>query len=298
MTLGLDLSGGGARAVIVNEQAQVLARCEQAAGTGAVAVAATAAVRRVLAAAGVPVRHVGVALAHPGDAVPADLDTALRELLPDATGVNVLPAGLASAIAEQWCGAARGLQTVIAFSAGEHVTAGLVLDGRPWRGAHDLAACVGWLSINPVEREDYRRLGGLEAEVSAAGMVRRLVWRIKSGDQSSVAQQVGGDLARITPEHVFHGARSGDGVCISVIRDTAKYVGMALSNLAAILDPEAIVLGGVIATSGDVLLESIRLECSRRLGPAQAERLRIVLSPLGADAAAIGAARAPEGSHR
>ena len=80
-------------------------------------------------------------------------------------------------------------------------------------------------------------------------------------------------------------------MCVSVIKDTAKYIGMALSNLAAILDPEAIVLGGMIATSGDLLLESIRLECSRRLGPAQAERMRIVLSPLGSDAAAIGAAR-------
>ena len=57
------------------------------------------------------------------------------------------------------------------------------------------------------------------------------------------------------------------------------------------LDPEVIVLGGMIATSGDMLLEAIRLECARRLGPAQAEHLRIVLSPLGHDAAAIGAAR-------
>lgn len=57
------------------------------------------------------------------------------------------------------------------------------------------------------------------------------------------------------------------------------------------LDPEAIVLGGVIATSGDVLLESIRSGCGRGLRPAQADRLRIVLSRLGADAAAIGAAR-------
>jgi glucokinase len=295
MTLGLDLSGGCARAVIVNDQAQVLARCEQAAGAGSATVAAAAAVRRVLAAGGVPVRHVGVALPHPGDAAPPELDAALGEVLPGVPRATTLPAGLASAIAEQWCGAARDLRTVVAFAAGEHVTAGVVLDGRPWRGAHDLAASVGWLSINPVEREDYRRLGGLEAEVSAAGIVRRLVWRIKSGDHSSVAQQVAGDLARITAEHVFHGARNGDGVCISVIRDTAKYIGMALSNLAAVLDPDAIVLGGMIATSGDVLLESIRLECSRRLGPAQADRLRIVLSPLGADAAAIGAARVTEG---
>jgi predicted NBD/HSP70 family sugar kinase len=65
----------------------------------------------------------------------------------------------------------------------------------------------------------------------------------------------------------------------------------SVSNLATILDPDAIVLGGVLADSGDMMLDSIRMECSRRLSPAQAERVRIVLSALGSDAVAIGAAR-------
>ncbi|MBA3269227.1 MAG: ROK family protein, partial [Acidobacteria bacterium] len=115
---------------------------------------------------------------------------------------------------------------------------------------------------------------------------------IKSGDRSGVVEQVGGELSRITADHVFNAARSGDGVCVSVVRDTAKYVGMAVSNLATVLDPECVVLAGTLASAGDMMLDSIRLECSRRLRPAQSERLRIVLSELGADAAAIGAARA------
>ena len=82
------------------------------------------------------------------------------------------------------------------------------------------------------------------------GIVRRLVWRIKSGDRSSGVEQAGGDLNRISAEKVFQGARAGDGVSISVIRDTAKYIGMAVSNLATMFDPDAIVLGGMIAASG------------------------------------------------
>ena len=87
-------------------------------------------------------------------------------------------------------------------------------------------------------------------------------------------------------------ARNGDGVCSSVIRDAAKYVGMAVANLATILDPEAVVLGGMLASTSDLMLDPIRVECSRRLQPAQADRVRIVLSTLGSDAVAIGAARA------
>lgn len=291
MTLGLDLSDGSARAVIVNEHAQVLARGEHPVAGHPPAAAAVSAVRRAVAGAGVAVERAAVAVPQPGDVVAPELDAALRDLLPGVPAAAGVPSGVATVVAEQWCGAARGLSTVVALSAGEHVTCGIILDGQPWTGSHGMAGSVGWLSLNPVEREDYRRLGGLEAEVSAPGIVRRIVWRIKSGDTSVVAQRHDGNLSRITADDVFQGARGGDGLCVSVIRDTAKYIGMALSNLAATLDPQAMVLGGVIASCGDVMLESIRLECGRRLRQAQAERLRIVLSPLGPDAAAIGAAR-------
>jgi glucokinase len=150
---------------------------------------------------------------------------------------------------------------------------------------------VGWLALNPVEREDYRRLGGLEAEVAAAGIVRRFVWRIKSGDQSQVADQVKGDFSKIAAADILQGARAGDGVSISVVRDTAKYIGMAVANLVTMFDPDVIVLGGIIASSGDLMLEAIRTETSRRLMPEQDRQLRIELSTLGDDAVAIGAAR-------
>ncbi len=253
--------------------------------------------RRVVSGAGVPVSAMAVALPQSGEAVPADVATTLAGAVPGASAPLAIAAGTAAAIAEHWCGAARGLGNVITCAIGEHVTAGLILNGQPWHGAHGLASGIGWLALNPVEREDYRRLGGLEAEVAAAGIVRRLVWRIKSGDRSAVADQAGGDFSRITAEDVFQGARNGDGVCISVVRDTAKYVGMAVANLATMIDPDAVILGGIIAASGEMMLDAIRVECGRRLRPAQAEHIRIDLSTLGPDAAAIGAARAAANRH-
>jgi predicted NBD/HSP70 family sugar kinase len=292
MTLGVDLSDFVARVVVVNDGGQVLSRGELAPSSGHLASGVRDVARRAIAGAGVAVSATAVALPLAGDAVPADIASALAEVSPDAPVPQAVAAGTAAALAEQWCGAARGLTQLITFAVGEHVTAGLLVNGEPWYGAHGLAGAVGWLAMNPVEREDYRRFGGLEAEIAAAGIVRRLVWRVKSGDRSAVVDQVGGDMALLTAAHVFQGARVGDGVCISVVRDTAKYVGMAVANLATMLDPEAIVLGGMLASSGDLMLEAIHLECSRRLRPAQADRMRIVLSTLGDDAVAIGAARA------
>ena len=164
-------------------------------------------------------------------------------------------------------------------------------DGAPLVGAHRRAPAVAWLALNPVEREDYRRTGCLEAEVAAAGIVRRLVWRIKAGDRSRVQDRVGGDLTAITVDHVLEAARSGDGVSISVVRDTAKYLGMAAANLVVVADPEMLVLGGIMASAADLLLEPVRTELARRVPPPMMQALTIVPATLGADAAAIGAAR-------
>jgi glucokinase len=76
-----------------------------------------------------------------------------------------------------------------------------------------------------------------------------------------------------------------------VVRDTAKYIGMAVSNLASAIDPEIIVLGGAAAAAGDLLLEPVRQESARRLPPALVPQLRLEISPLGDDGVAIGAAR-------
>ena len=286
LTLGIDVSDHIARLAIVSNDDVVAQSIVAANRAAAIKVAA----KKAIAAAKGQIGAVAVALPAANHAVPADLIDALSGIGKRAP--TAIAAGTAAAIAEQWRGAARGVKQVISFSIAEHVTAGLLVDGNPWRGAHGLASSVGWLALNPVEREDYRRLGALEAEVAAAGIVRRFVWRIKSGDESSVSDHVKGDFSKIAAADVLQGARAGDGVAVSVVRDTAKYIGMAVANLATMFDPEVIVLGGIIASSGDIMLEAIRTETSRRLMPEQNEQVRIELSTLGDDAVAIGAARA------
>jgi len=184
------------------------------------------------------------------------------------------------------------VRQVIALIAADTVHSGLVIDGVPFEGAHGLAGAAAWLALNPVEREDYRRFGSLEAEIGAAGIVRRLVWRIKSGDQSRVLDMAGGDIAAIKVYQIFDAARNGDGVSISVIRDTARYVGMAVANLVAIADPDVVVLGGLIADAADQLLQASQTEALRRLPKNMADSLTVCAATLGDDGGPLGAARA------
>lgn len=278
---GIELSSGGARILTADEHGAVTTRHSRALPTGG-----AAALVPDLAgdADGVPT---GVALSWPHGDLPAGVTEALSAA---ASGLVTLHAGAACALAEAWCGAARGVRNLIAFQIGTHLTAGVLVDGVVLRGATGEAGAVEWLALNPVERADYRKHGGLGAEVSPAGIVRRVVWRVKSGDASKVADAVQGDFTRITADQIFAAAEGGDGVAVSVVRDTARYVAMALANMAAILDPEVIVLGGLLAGPGAPMLGTIRGEFDRRLRPAQASRTAIVLSTLGADAPALGAA--------
>lgn len=289
LTLGVDLSDLVPRLAVVDDHGQVVSRAD---GTTSEPKPVRDAARRAIAGAKGGVSAVGVAMPSAFEGVPQEITAALREATSRNTQIVPIAAGNAAALAEQWIGAARGLKQVVTLSIAEHVSAGIVLNGELWLGAHGFAASVSWLAMNPVEREDYRRLGGLQAEIASAGIVRRFVWRIKSGDESSVADKVKGDFTKITAAEIFEGSRNGDGVSISVVRDTAKYIGMAAANLATMLDPELIILGGVTAQAGDVMLDPIKTECSRRLHAQQSELLRIVLSTLGNDAVAIGAARA------
>jgi len=287
--LGLELRDLAAAAVAVDDAGTVVARA-LVPSTGDLASVALEAVDRVAGVAGVGPLGVAANYAEPS-ATGAIISLLKQRYAGPFVQTGVTPAGTAAAVAEAWIGAARGSGDVVFFAVAEHATAGMVRDGAPVLGTGRRAASIAWLALNPVEREDYRKVGCLEAEVAAAGIVRRLIWRIKAGDHSQVSDAVGGDFSVITLDHVLNAARTGDGVSISVVRDTAKYLGMAAANLVSIADPEKLVLGGIMATAADLLFELVRAELARRLPRPMMDALAVVPAALGADAAAIGAAR-------
>ena len=270
-SLGLDLSERGhARAVVVDERGAIVGQAEAAEARDAVH-DATRSHAADIAGIASPIDQPDVTIASP---------KVVARCTPGAASVS----------AEQWIGAAKDARHALCLYVGEEVFAGLLLDGKPWSGAHNRAGAAAWLALNPVERQDYRKLGSLAAEISAKGIAKRLSWRIQAGDRSAVLDAAGGSLDAITCALVFDGARSGDGVAISVVRDTAKYIGMAVATLAAAIDPEVIVVSGTVAAA-DLMLDSVRQECLRRLPPDAMNDLRVEFSALGPGAIAIGAAR-------
>jgi glucokinase len=292
--LGLELQDHGVVAVAIDETGRVLGRGAAAASSGDLRGASLTAAGQAAAGLPAPVASLGVAAHNPDSAECHIILQVLAERLQagrPAHKESASTSGTAAAVGEAWVGAGRDARDVVFFAVAEHTEAGIVRDGAPVLGATRGAAAIGWLALNPVEREDYRKMGCLEAEVAASGIVRRLIWRIKAGDRSRVQGRVDGDLSSISVEHVLQAAREGDGVSISVLRDTAKYLGMAAANLVVIADPAVLVLGGIMASAADLLFEPVRVEIGRRVPASRMQALTIAPATLGVEAAAIGAAR-------
>jgi predicted NBD/HSP70 family sugar kinase len=288
--LGLALEDTRSIAVRIDDRGGVQARASVAA-EGDPGAAAFRALEEVGGASAEP-RLLGVAAVFPESPATALVAAGLaRRFAGPFVQNGATPAGLAGAVAEAWVGAGRGVHDVVFFGVGAHTIGGIVRGGAPVTGARGRAGSVAWLSLNPVEREDYRKAGCVEAETAAAGIVRRMIWRIKAGDRSRVQDAVGDDLSAITVDHILDAARKNDGVSISVVRDTAKYLGMAAANLIVVADPEMLVVGGIMASAADLLLEPIRTELARRLPKAMMDALAIEKATLGDEAVAIGAAR-------
>jgi len=285
--VGVEVREDAVLAVAADEHGVIAKRGR---GDSSTATSAAAAVRDVLD--GAAPSSVGVAVRDRSDPGLPAIMAAVSEAAGSPASPHIVTRGCAVALGEWWCGAARNARQIVALAANDTVHSGLVVNGVPFEGAHGLAGAAAWLALNPVEREDYRRLGSLQAEIGAAGIVRRLVWRIKSGDASRVLDMAGGDIGAIQVHQIFDAARNGDGVSISVVRDTARYVGMAVANLVAIVDPDIVVLGGLIADAADQLLQPSQAEALRRLPKSMADSLTVCAATLGDDSGPLGAARA------
>lgn len=287
MILGVEVREDAVLALAADDAGAISRRGRHDGATGSAAVDA---VRAVLD--GAQPQAIGVAVRDPFENGIPQIVAAIAGAAGVSFSPRIITRGSAVALGEHWRGAASGARQIIALTAADSVHSGLVIDGVPFEGAHGLAGAAAWLALNPVEREDYRRFGSLEAEIGAAGIVRRLVWRIKSGDRSRVLDMAGGDLAAIQVHQIFEAARNGDGVSISVVRDTARYVGMAIANLVAITDPDMVVVGGLIADAADQLLQPSQMEALRRLPKSIADSLTVSAAALGDDSGPLGAARA------
>lgn len=190
---------------------------------------------------------------------------------------------------EVWKGALQGVQHAVAVTIGTGIGVGLLVNGEVYRGARGSAGEIGyWLigALGPIARSS--GYGPLESFAAGPGIARRYVARLKArGGSSAVLDLAGGDMHKITARLVAEGAMLGDPLALDVWRETAEILGVALSNLWCLMDPEVLVVGGGVSRAPRELLLDPVLRIIETLVPYPP---KVVTLQLGEQAAILGAA--------
>lgn len=150
----------------------------------------------------------------------------------------------ACAVAEWKFGAGRGLNNMIFLTFGTGMGAGLILDGKLYSGANDLAGEVGHIRLADDGPEGYGKRGSFEGFCSGGG-IRNLALAMMEEAKKTGRQSVLFDLDSVSAKTVAIAAKQGDILAKEVYDESARRLGQALSLLIDIIDPEAIVIGSI-----------------------------------------------------
>lgn len=198
----------------------------------------------------------------------------------------------AAAVGENWLGASRGVKGSICVTLGTGVGGGLIINGELLRGIDGTAGEVGHINVEPDGHPcGCGSHGCLEQYASATAIVRMAKEMLSRFPESLIA-----DLKVITPVAVFNAGKANDKLSLEAFRCVGMYLGIALSDLINVLNPEVIVIGGGASAGWDLFIEHVRGQIKMRVFREPGERAKIVRAALGDAAGILGAARLVLGS--
>lgn len=195
-----------------------------------------------------------------------------------------------AALGENWMGSGNQANNFVAITLGTGVGGGIIANGELLTGVNGTAGEIGHLTVVP---DGYPcncgKNGCLETVASATGIVKQGMEIINEKPDSNLSehfQNHGG----ITAKDVFDLASRGDQDCQKVISQTGDVLGLVLSNIATIVNPSKIVIGGGVSKAGKPLLDAIKLSFNRYALKRLTTVCDIETAQLGNDAGIYGAA--------
>lgn len=184
----------------------------------------------------------------------------------------------ASAVGEQRFGAGRPYRSSLMLTIGTGVGAGLILDGRLWTGVDGVAGEFGHITVEPNGRLcGCGNRGCVEQYASATAI-------------AACAAGLGGGGVDPSAAGLATRALEGEPEAAAIFEEAGSYLGIAAAGVINLLNLEAIILGGGVARSFELLAVPMRRELLARSFPIPGERVRILMGELGDDAGVLGAA--------
>ncbi len=196
----------------------------------------------------------------------------------------------AAAVGEMTYGVARGMKDFIMITLGTGVGSGIVINGQVVYGHDGFAGELGHVIMR---RENGRlcgcgRHGCLETYCSATGVARTARELLAARTDQSLLRNIPAES--ITSKDVFDAAVQGDELAAEIFRFTGSLLGEALADFISFSSPEAIVLFGGLAKSGDLIMKPIQESINANVLQIFKGKARLLISELkDSDAAVLGA---------
>ena len=215
----------------------------------------------------------------------------LAQLISDKFGIPCIITNDANAAAlgEMTYGVARGLKDFIMITLGTGVGSGIVINGQLVYGHDGFAGELGHVIV----RRDGRmcgcgRKGCLETYCSATGVTRSAREFLTSSTEPSLLRSIPAE--NITSKDVYDAAVKGDKLALDIFEFTGQVLGEALADFIAFSSPEAIVLFGGLAKSGEYIFKPIQKAIDENILTIYKGKTKLLMSELkDADAAVLGA---------
>lgn len=185
-----------------------------------------------------------------------------------------------AALGEYHYGAAKGAASMVCVAVGTGIGAGIVIDGKLVRGAHNSAGEIGYLVVDPTQFQQtfaHDDFGAFEQLASGTGIQTRAA--------AALAGQPAEGREAVTSEQVVAAAQRGEGWAQTVVDETVAFLALGLTNITAVIDPEVIVLTGGVMRAAELFVVPLAVHLERLIP----FRPRLAVSTLGPRAATYGA---------
>lgn len=192
-----------------------------------------------------------------------------------------------AALGEMWKGGGAGYQNMVMVTLGTGVGGGIIINGKIHTGINGGGGEIGHITANREETEccGCGKKGCLEQYASATGIARLARKKLAVTTKKTII-----DREDVSAKTVFDAVKAGDEVAIEIAEEFGSYLGYALADIGAIIDPELFVIGGGVSKAGEILLTYVQKYFDERTY-FTCKNVKFALAKLGNDAGIYGAAK-------
>lgn len=197
-----------------------------------------------------------------------------------------------AALGEMWKGAGQGAKDLVCITLGTGVGGGVIANGQMLHGKNGAAGEIGHITVVTENGATCNcgKNGCLETVASATGIVRLAKEELSRTKKTSLLQQKLNTGQPLSAKIVFECAKEEDPLSKEIIEKVSFYLGLALSHIGNVLNPEKIVIGGGVSKAGDLLINPVRETFEKYAFKRVLKSTKILPATLGNDAGVIGAA--------